>query len=81
MRILAIILLLLLFSCKENNPNHYEDNLSPPSNVSIFYLDSCEYIKLDGINNTCLIHKANCKNPEHLTINQLNNDTRSKKRN
>lgn len=77
MRILAIILLLLLFSCKENNHNHYNDDLSPPYDVGVFYLDSCEYIR---ISNQYIIHKANCKNPEHLTIKQLNNEPRTKKR-
>jgi len=69
MKSLLVLPILILLSCGNNTPcDKHEEYLSPPSNISVFYLDSCEYIKLE---HNCIIHKANCRNKEHLkTINQ-----------
>lgn len=79
MKYLLLPIILIACSPKKEHVILYDDCM-PPDNVAIFCLDSCEYIRLE---NSCIIHKANCRNPIHLNqliIKQLNNEPRTKKR-
>ena len=78
MRLLIIIpFILVACSNKPEQVTMYEHCL-PPTSVNVFCLDSCEYINID---NSCIIHKANCRNPIHINqLKQLNNEPRTKKR-
>lgn len=77
MKYLLLPIILVACSHKPEHVTLYDDCL-PPDNVAVFCLDSCEYIRME---NSCIIHKANCRNPIH--INQLiikQNESRTKNR-
>lgn len=70
-KLLILITLFFLVSCKPSAEKTTESNDSPivvnntRYSIMVEKVDSCEYIVLDGTYGRSIIHKANCKNHEH----------------
>lgn len=70
-----ILISFVLFSCSSGNNEQIKDNYSYEHNAGIWTsieykilvkeIDQCEYIIIFGSEGRNIIHKENCKNPEH----------------
>lgn len=70
-----ILISFVLFSCSSGNNEQIKENFSYEHSggiwtsleykIAVKEIDQCEYIIIFGSEGRNIIHKENCKNPEH----------------